>query len=401
VIIRPVGKINGIVDAPPSKSYTHRAFFAAYIAGKLRVEKSLICRDTIATVNALKSLGAEISWEGITSVEERPGNINAEESGTTARFALGIASTIEGKSRIDGHRSLRRRPMLPLIKSLRDAGAFIISSGYLPVTVIGRKLKKNMLVDGGISSQFVSSLLFVAAKNEGSLRVTRLVSKGYVEMTIKVLEDAGAKIRKENDTIHVDRPPRGGKIVVPGDYSSASFFLAAGALYGRIRVNNLQRHDVQPDMKIVEILEKFGAKIRRGENYVEVESNMLEGIDVDCTEHPDLFPVLAVVAAYSSGTTILRGKQLRYKESDRIRSMALELRKMGADVKEKEESLVVKGGKKLRGAVVDSHGDHRIAMALSIAALGAEGISKIEGSECVEKSYPRFFEDLRRVIDDR
>ncbi len=395
--IEPVEEINARVKAPPSKSYTHRAFFAGYIAGGVEVLNPLRCDDTLATVESLRTLGAEISWEGIRGVHPHAGDVNAGESGTTARFAMGIASLIDGWSRIDGACALRRRPMAPLIKALRDAGARIESHGTLPVAVRGPLRAKEFRVDGSVSSQFVSSLLLVAASTEGCVEYSSLVSRGYVDMTVRTLQWLGAEIKVEDGHICVERAPRGGRIRIPGDYSSAAFFLVAGALFGKVRVENLLRSDVQPDMEILSILSEFGARVRTGDNCVEVEQHELHAVDVDCTHHPDLFPILAVLAAYSPGTSLLRGRQLRYKESDRIRSMAVELRKMGVRVEEKKDALVIHGGE-LRGTVLDSHNDHRIAMALGIAALGARGSSRIRGWECVSKSYPEFFQDLRRVV---
>ncbi|MCD6370782.1 MAG: 3-phosphoshikimate 1-carboxyvinyltransferase [Thermoplasmata archaeon] len=402
MIIESVEEVRGRIDAPPSKSYTHRAFFTGFISGEMEVKNPLRCDDTEATIEVLRMLGAKISWGGIEYVNPHPGRLSARKSGATARFSLGVSSQILGTTLVNGSSQLRRRPMGALLNALRELGVEIRDSqGYLPVIVKGKKIKKNSVkIDASISSQFVSSLLFLGAKKgEFVIEVKNLVSKGYVDMTIEVLKEAGAKISMEEDRIYVEQGPKGGKFHIPGDYSSASFFLVAGAIFGKVKVENL-RKDFQPDARIVDILEAFGAKVRRDSSFVEVMQGDLHGGEVDCRNHPDLFPILAVLGAYSKGTTVLKAPHLRYKESDRIRSMVIELRKMGADIKELRDGVLIQGGRTLRGGILDSHGDHRIAMALSIAALGAKGRSMIIDERCVEKSYPQFFRDLRRIAYD-
>ncbi len=404
--IEPVGRVEGEIDAPPSKSYTHRAYFVGYISGNVKVINPLKCDDTTATLNSLKVLGSDADWNGLREVRMTPGFVNSQESGTTARFSVGIASLIHGVSVIDGHEHLRRRPMAPLFHALREMGVEIatLSQENLPVRIRGGQIKNEIItVDGSISSQFVSSLLLVAASKETAVRYTNLVSQGYVDMTVDTINKLGGCARHEGNSIYVERAPEGGIFRVPGDFSAASYFLAAGALFGKVRVKNLDMNDFQPDRKIVSILRDMGARVYVGENYVEVEHEELDGIEVNCIEHPDLFPVLSVLATYSRGVTVLRARHLRYKESDRIRSMALELKKMGAEVREIEDGLVIRGGhgNKLHGNLLRSHGDHRILMALSIAAMGAHGKSRLMDAECVSKSYPEFFQDLRRVVHAR
>ncbi len=217
------------------------------------------------------------------------------------------------------------------------------------------------------------------------------VSKPYIEVTLRTLKRANVKVRRDGGVFHVIQGIKARHFSVPGDYSSASFFLVAGgAIFGKIRVEGLDRNDVQPDKAILDLLRDFGGakvKVARG-GYVEVERDELVGQEVDCRDFPDLFPILAVLGAYSEGRTVLRAKHLRYKESDRVRAMALNLTNMGAKLKELDDGLMISKSE-LRGAVLNPQNDHRIAMALTIAALGAKGRSLILNEGCVKKSYPK------------
>ncbi len=399
--ITPIKALDGKIRAPPSKSYTHRALFLGLLSeGKTKIENPLICADTLATLNAVGAFGARADWNFVeSSGEVKPAKINAFESGTTARLAIGIGALADGESVIDGREPLRKRPMEPLLKALSDLGVKIKSNGFLPVRVFGGKIKGNYVkIDGSISSQFITALLLLGAKVGLSIEVLNPVSKPYLEITLRTLRWANVKIERDNSIFHIHQGINAGHFSIPGDYSSASFFLAAGAIFGKVRVEGLDKDDVQADRAIIDLLKEFGAKVKTGKDYVEVEKDELVGQEVDCRDFPDLFPILAVLGAYSEGKTVLRAKHLRYKESDRIRAMALNLAKMGAKVKELDDGLTISKSE-LRGTVLNPQNDHRIAMALTIAALGARRKSLILNERCVEKSYPDFFEDLRRLVD--
>ncbi|MFQ5836252.1 MAG: 3-phosphoshikimate 1-carboxyvinyltransferase, partial [Candidatus Bathyarchaeia archaeon] len=186
---------------------------------------------------------------------------------------------------------------------------------------------------------------------------------------------------------------------VPGDFSSAAFLLAAAAVTSsKVKVKNLDYHTTQGDRAILDILKKMCSKVRVGDEFVEVEGEQLNAVDVDARDIPDLVPVCALLACYSKGTSkIYNAKRLRYKESDRLGSLHAELKKMGAEIMMHEDSLIISGPCTMHGATVDPHNDHRIAMACAVAALGAVGETKIQNSKCVNKSYPRFFDDLRSL----
>jgi 3-phosphoshikimate 1-carboxyvinyltransferase len=261
---------------------------------------------------------------------------------------------------------------------------------------------------GDISSQFISGLMFACPMAQTDTEITLttpLESKSYVKMTSTVLADHGIKvfISEEFDCFHIpsNQTYKSYNHRVPGDFSSAAFILAAAVITGSdVSVKNLDYEAVQGDKAILEILKKMGVEGRVCNDEVEIEGKggLLEAVDVDARNIPDLVPVCAVLACYAKGISKIHGAyRLRYKESDRLLSLYKELKKMGAQIVMDENSLTVKGPCTLNGAIIDPHNDHRIAMACAVAALGASGETRIQDSECVRKSYPKFFHDLRAL----
>lgn len=402
MIIKPIEGISGKIEAPSSKSYTHRVIFSGLLAnGDTTFQNPLICDDTKASLESVKNFGAEADWGIIRSDGMvKPSVIDAKESGTTSRLTIAIAALADGRSKIDGDEGLRKRPMKPLLDALETMDINVKSNeGKLPVVIRGGNFNRNEVeISGNISSQFVTALLFMGTKIGLRIKVTgELVSKPYVEMSLDVLRKACVDIEKEDNSYIVKKGINPTDFHVPGDYSSASFLLAAGAIFGKITVKNLKKNSAQADRKIVDILKKIGADVTLKEDKVNVVKDELNGIKLDCSNFPDLFPILTVLGIFSEGETIITGKQLRFKESDRIRSMVDNLKRMGAEIDEFEKGVVVRKSN-LKGAEIDPKGDHRIAMAMSIAALGADGYSIIKEEDCVSKSYPRFFDDLKEVV---
>ncbi len=257
-----------------------------------------------------------------------------------------------------------------------------------------------------MSSQFISGLLFACPKTKNDSEITLstpLESESYVQMTMNVLKRHGIRVHSSGDyegfSIPSSQEYEPFSHTVPGDYSSAAFLLAAGAItQSKVRVTNLSTRQFQGDKVIVEHLKKIGADVTTGEDYVEVRGRPLHSITADAKDTPDLVPVYAALACFSRGTSrLLNVKRLKYKESNRLNTLHSELRKMGADITQNGDGLIIKGPSPLHGATIDPHDDHRIAMACSIAALGATGETAIQNAECVEKSYPQFFEDLKRL----
>ncbi len=426
-------RIEGEIIAPPSKSYTHRAITIAALAKRSEIFYPLLSGDTEATINAAKCLGATVEVaveregqakrilvEGTEGSPDTPEDvINAENSGTTLRFFTAVAALCEGAAVITGDVSLRKRPNLPLLKALNELGSEAISTrgdGTAPIVVKGRLTGGETTIDASISSQFISALLIacpIAAKDSYIL-ANNLSSVPYMRMTTEVLEQAGvevsfSRLSNSNDySFHVE----GGRsydlrrFTVPGDFSSSSYLLAAAAITdSKLKVKNLFP-SAQGDSKIVGLLEEMGAKIKwnKEEGIVEVNGTQsvgLRGIKANMRENPDLVPTIAVLAAVAEGSTEITGvAHLRYKETDRLKFLTEELTKMGVRIKEKEGGLLIEGKEKLKAAKVYSHEDHRLAMALCIAALSARGETVVEEAGCANISYPSFFEDMRDLGAD-
>jgi len=417
--LKPVKTLIGEVKAPPSKSYTHRALIAASLADdESKIKNPSICQDTEATLNVIKSYGAKVNIKknlltviGAKEVEVPNDVLNCKESGTTIRFATPILSFAKGISVLTGEESLRRRPMQPLIDALNQLKVQCFSvkgNGYPPIIVFGGLgIRGEASLPGNVSSQFISGLLFAAplAKEDVKLSLsTPLESKPYVEMTLKILEKHDIYVSASDDRrvffIPSNQLYKPFNHDVPGDYSSATFLLAAAALTkSQIKVKGLKDANLQADSAIINVLKEMGAQVKVEENYVEVSSEAeLNGIEFDAKNTPDLVPALTVLGCFAKGETkILNVERLKIKESDRVKALISELTKMGGKLTFKNNALIIKGVCKLKGTVINPYNDHRIAMACAIAALKAKGKTKILNPDCVKKSYPNFFKDLKKL----
>jgi len=417
--VKKTEKLEGTIKAPPSKAYTHRAIIAASLSnGQSIIKSTSNCYDTLATIEACSMLGAKIKRKkhdtliinGVTKPQTPKDIIDCGGSGSTIRFISSICALADGISVLTGNKSLRKRPMQPLLDALNKLGVRCASTkndGTPPIIVFGGGIKggETSLV-GDVSSQFVSSLLFSTpkAKNETRINVTRrLESKPYVMMTLEVLRKHNIKVtylpNYDRFLVSCKQEYNPANHSVEGDYSSAAFILAAAAITkSHVKITNLRKETLQGDRIIVDILRKMGATVNVSENHVEVMGVQgdLIGLDIDLRDAPDLIPICAVLACFAHGeTTIMGVGRLRFKESDRITSVISELTKMGGKIVADEDSLIIEAKTTLRGTEIYSHKDHRIAMACTIAALGAEGETVIHGINCVKKSYPNFLDDLR------
>jgi len=418
VVVRKSEHLEGEVSAPPSKAYTHRMLIAALLSnGTSKISNPLVSDDTKATLRAVKAFGAEAElrencWtvKGIESLRVPKSQIDCGESGATLRFMIPVAALASQSSIFTFGSSLERRPVAPLLQSLKQLGTesnLQLREGSSFVKIHGGGIGGGKTsIRGDISSQFISGLLFACpkAKEETEIAVTTpLESRNYVQMTIEVLNKHGIRVSASDDFARLRIPSNQNynqcNHEVPGDFSSAAFLLAAAAITSsKIIVKNLDHHTIQGDRAILSILKEMGSKVRVGDNFVEVEGGQLNAVNVDARDIPDLVPVCAVLACYSKGTSkIYNAKRLRYKESDRLSSLHAELKKMGAEIMIHKDSLTIKGLRTMHGATIDPHNDHRIAMACAVAALGAVGETKIQNSRCVNKSYPGFFDDLRSL----
>jgi 3-phosphoshikimate 1-carboxyvinyltransferase len=403
-------EIGGTLRASPSKSYTHRAMMLALLGeGTSRLDNVLLGGDTLATLNAVRKLGGKVTFEGERCFIEG-GNltcpddvINADNSGTTIRMVAGIASLLPCHTVLTGDESIRRRPMQPLISALRELNVECLSTrgnGLAPLIVRGPNTGRETHIPGDISSQFISSLLISSPLKEVDTDIhitTELKSRPYVEITMDMMSRFGTGCTESDATFHVPggQTYRAQDYVVPGDFSSAAFPLAAGALAGRATVTNLDPKDRQGDRIFVDILRRFGALVTQREGTVTAGMGTLQGTQVDLADAPDLFPMVAVLATQARGvSTISNAEHVRYKESDRITATVKFLKDMGAEIEEKQDGCHVRGPCRLKGARVEPMADHRILMAAAVAAMVADGETDIGDGDCFKISYPGFVRDM-------
>jgi 3-phosphoshikimate 1-carboxyvinyltransferase len=414
VTVENTDHLEGVVSAPPSKAYTHRMLIASSLSnGTSKIHNPLVSDDTQATLEAVQALGAETElhencWtiHGTEKLKTPDSPIDCRKSGSTLRFMIPVAALTPGPSTLLFGASFERRPVAPLLESLRELGVeSAVQNDGSSVMVRGGGIRGGKTsIRGDVSSQFISGLLFACpmAKEDTEIMITPpLESRGYVEMTLEVLVKHGLEGAVNFELSRLWIPANQSYVpcdhLVPGDFSSAAFLLAAAAVTSSpVTVKNLDYRTCQGDSAIVDILAEMGATVKIGDDSVEVEAGKLVGVDIYAKDIPDLVPVCAVLGCYAEGySQIYNAKRLKYKESDRLNTISTELKKMGADITVNEDGLTINGGNKLHGATVDPHNDHRIAMACAVAALGAEGKTKIQNVECINKSYPHFFSDLR------
>ncbi|MEA3202572.1 MAG: 3-phosphoshikimate 1-carboxyvinyltransferase [Thermoplasmata archaeon] len=405
------GPVGGAVTAPGSKSVTHRALLlASQSATPCTVTRPLLSEDTLATLDGLRALGAQATVEPgqVPFLPARPrlpaAALDCRNAGTALRLLAATAARLGGPVLLTGDASLRSRPNDALLAALAGLGVRVESSaGRAPLRVHGPLRSGLAHLPTGSSSQFASALLLALPFVPGDSTLTLgtpIASRPYLDVTLASARQAGLRLEADLATGHIHIPGgqavRAASLAVPGDWSSAAFPLAAAALTGgTVTVRGLDPHDAQGDRTIVELLRGFGAEVRVQADGVTCSGGSLASPGtVDVAATPDLFPVLAVVAAASRGTTtFVGGAALRHKETDRIAAMAAGLARMGVRVQERPDGLVVEGGR-LQGAHVRGHGDHRIHMAFAVAGLAAQGPTTLDGRGTAAVSYPGFHADL-------
>jgi 3-phosphoshikimate 1-carboxyvinyltransferase len=409
-------ELNGKVQAPSSKSYTHRAIVSGLLSNDTtRISNPLYCEDTEASLRISEMMGAQIKKQqdlmvaGPSEILAPKSMMDCGGSGTTLRLFTALAALTNGLCILSGNQSLQARPMTELLLALDQLGvnaSSIRGDGKPPVQVIGKGLEGGIVkIRGDISSQYISGLLFACskAKNESKIEITtKLESRPYVAMTLEVMKKFGvsAEHSKKWDVVSIpgQQNYEASHYEVPGDFSSAAFLLVGGALCGNVTVTGLDQESRQGDSHIVDILEKMGISIELSLNGIAVRQSAPTSLDIDVSDIPDLVPILAVLVSQANGRSrIYNAKRLRFKESDRLATTTSELRKMGARIDITDDGLIIQGPTQLQGAVIDSHNDHRIAMALTIAGLVSSGSTVIQGVECVEKSYPDFLKHIQSL----
>lgn len=411
--------VKGSLNIPGSKSHTIRAMVIAGLAdGESAIRGALLADDTLSCLKALEELGVTfinepgenpvLKIKGTGGRFREPGRIiNIGNSGTTLRILAAVGALSEHTLHFDGDATIRKRPMQPLLSSLHDIGAEVSSnSGHAPLSVSG-PIRGGRTKTDGISSQFLTALLLACplADNDTEIDVFDLHEKPYIEMTLKWLEEQ--KIDYSNRNFE-HFSVRGGQSYtpfsadIPGDFSSATFPLVAAAITGgRVKIKGLDFNDSQGDKRVFSIMEKMGASITQEPDGVIVEGGPLKGGEFDLNDIPDALPALAIAGCAAEGETkLLNVEQARLKESDRIRTICVELRKMGAKIHELDHGLVIEKSY-LNGAVVNSYGDHRIVMALALGGMTASDETIIkDGAGIAEITYPSFIKDFKKLGAD-
>jgi 3-phosphoshikimate 1-carboxyvinyltransferase len=401
--------VRGEIKAPPSKSMTQRAIAAAMLAdGQSLLLNPSYCDDSLAAMSIAVSLGARVEPQTdkmkITgSGELKEKKLNCGESGLAIRLFSPIAALFDEEITMTGAGSLKKRPMQMIEDALNQLGVKCSSiDGFLPLTIKGPLKGGYCEIDGSVSSQLLSGLLMSLplAEDKSVIKVNNLKSKPYIDMTLGVLREFGIMIT--NEKFEFFRVPGQQKYLpltyeVESDWSGGSFLLVAGAINGNLKVSGLRTDSFQSDLAILKALGRAGATMKISEDKVEISKSDMEAFEFDATESPDLFPPLVALASYCKGITKLKGaSRLVHKESDRASALLEEFGKMNIKIEINNDYLIVTGGK-VKGARINSHDDHRIAMAAAVAALGASDTVYIKDSHCIAKSYPGFFDDLRKV----
>jgi 3-phosphoshikimate 1-carboxyvinyltransferase len=412
------GALNGSIDIPASKSFTQRAMAAALLCNNpctlYNVGNS---NDERTALSIIQQLGAEVLQVSATTFKitsrlncyQDSKTINVYESGLSVRMFTSILALMHKKMTVIGHGSLASRP-LHIDTNLMEQLAVTITTtnGYIPFTVQGPLLPKNIIVDGSKSSQFLTGLLLAYAYSniDATIEVTDLVSKPYIDITISVIEDFGLNVPTNVDYRHFvftkkEYTHKNISYHIESDWSSASFFCVGAAINGKLCINNLVHPSKQADAAILAILKKANANITVKEGCIEIATSKLAPFEYDLTDCPDLFPPLVALAANISGTTILHGvSRLANKESNRALTLKQEFEKLGININLHDDTMsILSNGKPTVNNTVSysSHNDHRIAMALAIAITNTNQSIKIDGAEAINKSFPSFFNLLESL----
>ena len=414
--IQPAPALKATVAAPPSKSYTNRAYIVAALADStVRLENPLFSDDTRYMREALLQFGVSVVEEKQAAMVQGQGgklNVPGREvfignAGTTMRFLTTLASLAPGITRLTGDDRMQERPIEDLLMCLRQMGLKAESlqgNGCPPIKIHGGKPQGgSVTLAGDKSSQYLTSLLLSAPyfQNDTVINIEgELTSKSYVDITLDIIQTFGVSVLNEfyrKFTIPAGQHYRARSYAVEGDASSASYFFAAAAVTGgEVSVTNLNPDSAQGDIHFPDALEQMGCEVKRSGEKITVFGNPLRGITIHMNDMPDVVQTLAVVALFAEGKTTMTGiANLRIKETDRIAALANELTRLGASVAAGEDFLIIEPGTH-QPAEVETYDDHRMAMSFAVAGLGIPGV-KIKNPRCVDKSFPNFFERFQEL----
>ena len=408
--------ISGDVPIPPSKSLSHRAIIAASLSENMTstVENLIFSKDILATIDSCRAFGAKIDiYEDkvlITGSKVKRINnvVNSNESGSTVRFMIPILLTIGESVTFTGENNLVNRPLDPYLDIFDKKGiSYKKGDAYLPLTVYDSLKAGNYSLKGDVSSQFITGLLYALPLLDGSSTIeitTPLMSKGYVDLTLDVLNKYGIIIKNNNyKSFYIEGNQKycAADYRVEGDYSQSAFFLLAASFGADIKLIGMNENSLQGDKKIISDLNKFGGNVSFLNGTLVAEKSFFHDSLIDMSQTPDLGPALSVFASLVPGkTTLFNAERLRIKECDRITSMVTELNKLGANASETKDSISFLGVKQFKSGTVSGHNDHRVVMALTMARLKSNGPIKILGAEAVNKSFPHFFKLLESLGAD-
>ena len=416
-------KLGGTIPIPPSKSYSHRAIIAAALATSnkdkevSRIDNLKYSVDITTTTEIMENWGANIEiGEDFEIIKGNSGIVNPKdeytqcnESGSTIRFLIPIGLSSNNKIVFDGKGKLVERPLDSYYKIFDEQGIkYSNNNGWLPLNVDGQLKSGKYEIEGNISSQYITGLLYALPllNGDSELKINKtLESKGYIDLTLEILEMSGIKVENNNYKsffIKGNQKYNPFDYVIEGDYSQVAFWIVAGILGSEIKCLHVKKDSLQGDREIIEIVQRMGANVEIFDDYIIVKPSQTYGTVIDISQCPDIGPILTVLAALSKGETkIINAERLRIKESDRITSIKTELNKLGANVEEVGDSLVINGVERLTGSTeLSAWNDHRIAMSLAIASIKCDEEIIIDGAECVRKSYPHFWEDFKKMGGD-
>jgi 3-phosphoshikimate 1-carboxyvinyltransferase len=402
-------EVKGQIKAPASKSMTQRAIAAALLAdGQSTIYNPSYCDDSLAAMSIACGLGAKMDPKPGELVIQggrilRESKLNCGESGLAIRMFSPIAALYHAEITMVGANSLKNRPMGMIEEALKQLGVKCSSTnGVLPLTIHGPIRGGHCEIDGSVSSQLLTGLLMSLplASKDSEIKVRNLKSKPYIDMTIQLLRSFGIIVEcsdYELFRIKGKQKYTPKKYSVESDWSGGAFLLVAGAINGSLNIQGLHSDSKQSDMAVLKAIEKAGANMNINGDQIDISKSELKAFDFDATDSPDLFPPLVALASYCKGVSQIKGvSRLAHKESNRANTLQEEFRKMNIQIDIAGDLMKITGGQP-SGARVESHDDHRIAMATAVAALGAKGTVSIRDSQCVAKSYPGFFDDLRHL----
>ncbi|MFZ7239603.1 3-phosphoshikimate 1-carboxyvinyltransferase [Avibacterium avium] len=423
--LQPISFVEGEINLPGSKSLSNRALLLAALAkGTTRVKNLLDSDDIRHMLNALQALGVkyqlsqdkcECEIEGVGGAFQWQSGLSLYlgNAGTAMRplsAALCLRGEVPAEIILTGEPRMKERPIKHLVDALRQVGAeisYLENEGYPPIAIQNRGLNGGKVqIDGSISSQFLTALLMAAPLASGDMEIEiigELVSKPYIDITLAMMKDFGVSVRNDNYQRFFVQGKQSyispQTYLVEGDASSASYFLAAGAIKGKVKVTGIGKNSIQGDRLFADVLEKMGAKITWGEDFIQAEKGNLKGIDMDMNHIPDAAMTIATTALFADGETVIRNiYNWRVKETDRLSAMATELRKIGAEVEEGEDYIRIQPLPldQFQPAEIETYNDHRMAMCFALVALSNTPVTILD-PKCTAKTFPTFFAEFSNI----